>query len=589
MDSDLLMHVCVFRYHVYQSIRYSPTLCSMLSRRSSRLTTPASTTPTTPLVVNKKRKIKQEVEEEKTVKVDMAIPVLKRKKPRNGETPKLTNVDIFVPGSVDFEVVINKGLSLTAMLNQTNLAQNNNKFYLIQVLVRDGVYYTWFRWGRVGYSGQTNLQRFDSFEAAFSVFTDKFLAKTDNSWGAGVYSKFVTCAGRYTLLPVDTLTRALDDANGCCEVSKIEHEPTKLDPSTYELIKLISSKEMFERELRIAGIDLTKMPLGKMSPKMISDGYKILKKIEQTLEIFGSNRDKLICLSNEFYTVIPHNFGFTKGINYVVNSFGKLKEKIELMESLVQVIQTEGDLQAVVLRVNTTLSPNPVDEHYIRMRTKIVPLPVESPEYQMILRYKTNTQGGTHNLRTRICSVFKVIHSTPPATGTTLLWHGSRLTNWYSILTHGLKIAPPEAPHTGFMFDKGIYTADCFSKSANYCFADRVGLMVLCEVDLGNSMQLTAADHDAKTKLGSRYHSTMGVGLHYPDPTATEIFDGMTVPCGKLIKRLEPTSEAPRKPSRSSRLAVPQGLQYNEYVVYDTSRIRIRYLVQLEFGRDCSN
>ena len=32
-----------------------------------------------------------------------------------------------------------------------------------------------------------------------------------------------------------------------------------------------------------------------------------------------------------------------------------------------------------------------------------------------------------------------------------LLWHGSRLTNWVGILSEGLKIAPPEAPVTGYM------------------------------------------------------------------------------------------------------------------------------------------
>ena len=32
-----------------------------------------------------------------------------------------------------------------------------------------------------------------------------------------------------------------------------------------------------------------------------------------------------------------------------------------------------------------------------------------------------------------------------------LLWHGSRLTNWAGILTQGLRIAPPEAPVTGYM------------------------------------------------------------------------------------------------------------------------------------------
>ena len=44
-----------------------------------------------------------------------------------------------------------------------------------------------------------------------------------------------------------------------------------------------------------------------------------------------------------------------------------------------------------------------------------------------------------------------------------LLWHGSRLTNWVGILSKGLRIAPPEAPVTGYMFGKGVYFADMVS------------------------------------------------------------------------------------------------------------------------------
>lgn len=33
----------------------------------------------------------------------------------------------------------------------------------------------------------------------------------------------------------------------------------------------------------------------------------------------------------------------------------------------------------------------------------------------------------------------------------TLLWHGSRLSNWVGILSQGLRVAPPEAPVTGYM------------------------------------------------------------------------------------------------------------------------------------------
>ena len=36
----------------------------------------------------------------------------------------------------------------------------------------------------------------------------------------------------------------------------------------------------------------------------------------------------------------------------------------------------------------------------------------------------------------------------------TLLWHGSRTSNFDGIIKNGLRIAPPEAPVTGYMFGK---------------------------------------------------------------------------------------------------------------------------------------
>jgi len=39
------------------------------------------------------------------------------------------------------------------------------------------------------------------------------------------------------------------------------------------------------------------------------------------------------------------------------------------------------------------------------------------------------------------------------------------MTNLLGILGQGLRIAPPEAPATGYMFGKGIYFADMFKKS----------------------------------------------------------------------------------------------------------------------------
>ena len=63
-----------------------------------------------------------------------------------------------------------------------------------------------------------------------------------------------------------------------------------------------------------------------------------------------------------------------------------------------------------------------------------------------------------------------------------------RVTNYAGILSQGLRIAPPEAPVTGYMFGKGVYFADMVSKSANYCNTTRsnnTGLLLLCDVALG--------------------------------------------------------------------------------------------------------
>ncbi|CCO26309.1 poly [Rhizoctonia solani AG-1 IB] len=65
-----------------------------------------------------------------------------------------------------------------------------------------------------------------------------------------------------------------------------------------------------------------------------------------------------------------------------------------------------------------------------------------------------------------------------------LLWHGSRSTNFAGILKQGLRIAPPEAPVTGYEFGKGVYFGDMLAISANYthCYqSGGMGLLLLCE------------------------------------------------------------------------------------------------------------
>lgn len=137
-----------------------------------------------------------------------------------------------------------------------------------------------------------------------------------------------------------------------------------------------------------------------------------------------------------------------------------------------------------------------------------------------------------------------------------------------SILTNGLKIAPPEAPHTGYMFGKGIYFADVVTKSANYCATSRTNntaLMLMCQVALGNMQKLKTANHNIKNLPNSQWQSTGGVGMYWP--MEWRAIDGCTAPFSNIetVKGLS-------------------SLLYNEYVVYDPAQVKIKYLFKMKFN-----
>lgn len=55
----------------------------------------------------------------------------------------------------------------------------------------------------------------------------------------------------------------------------------------------------------------------------------------------------------------------------------------------------------------------------------------------------------------------------------------------------GLRIAPPEAPKSGYRFGKGIYAADAIAKSAVYCRSgtNQSILVMACEIACGNQYE----------------------------------------------------------------------------------------------------
>jgi len=254
-----------------------------------------------------------------------------------------------------------------------------------------------------------------------------------------------------------------------------------------------------------------------------------------------------------------------------------LREKMKLLELL-------GDIEIAVKALNQQSDiENPIDRHYDQLNCKLMPMDKTDSMYKLISDYLTSTHGVTHNsYQFKILDIFTAEkphekENFKDLGNRMLLWHGSRLTNWAGILSQGLRIAPPEAPVTGYMFGKGVYFSDCSSKSANYCYTTtdkNIGLISLSEVSLGTMHELKQADYSGD-KLPSGKHSTKGVGRSEPDKSSwVTLEDGCVIPKGKIKLAVDPkhTNE--------------YALLYNEFIVYDTAQIKLRYMVKVEFDYD---
>ncbi|XP_032035333.1 poly [ADP-ribose] polymerase 2 isoform X5 [Hylobates moloch] len=485
----------------------------------------------------------------------------------------------------------------TAKVGKTNLQFNNNKYYLIQLLEDDAQrnFSVWMRWGRdvkqrdlgelacyyltcgiyfaVGKMGQHSLVACSgNLNKAKEIFQKKFLDKTKNNWEDR--EKFEKVPGKYDMLQMDYATNTQDEEETKKEESlKSPLKPeSQLDLRVQELIKLICNVQAMEEMMMEMKYNTKKAPLGKLTVAQIKAGYQSLKKIEDCIRS-GQHGRALMEACNEFYTRIPHNFGLRTPP--LIRTQKELSEKIQLLEAL-------GDIEIAIKLVKTELqSPeHPLDQHYRNLHCALRPLDHESYEFKVISQYLQSTHAPTHSDYTMtLLDLFEVEKEGEKEAfredlhNRMLLWHGSRLSNWVGILSHGLRIAPPEAPITGYMFGKGIYFADMSSKSANYCFASRLkntGLLLLSEVALGQCNELLEASPKAEGLLQGK-HSTKGLGKMAPSSAHFVTLNGSTVPLG---------------PASDTGILNPDGytLNYNEYIVYNPNQVRMRYLLKVQFN-----
>ena len=318
----------------------------------------------------------------------------------------------------------------------------------------------------------------------------------------------------------------------------------------------------------------------KRSKKKEQSNNGEIKTLKDKTEAIILKTNEIMALSSRYYELIPKE----KYKNSCILPFDRLddvKNEIQIIDNLTYVEKAVNILLGANNKISTI---NPLDYIYYSLQTYFELLSKDSPEYMTLEKYINNTSGND-----KLINIFRVtrkgeterINKFKDLPNHFLLFHGTKIFNLIGIFSNGLKIAPPEAPMTGYMFGKGIYLADMYQKSINYCdiIQDKsnnkkvkeYSYILLCEAALGNIYEAKRSniDYEKLPFLNEGYNSLKSVSVQGPDLNKNFICNnGITIPLGNIIKYSE------------------TGMNYStsnpEYIVYDTAQVKIRYIVKME-------
>ena len=210
---------------------------------------------------------------------------------------------------------------------------------------------------------------------------------------------------------------------------------SKLHPRIQSLMDLIFDMKMMTQQMVEIGYDARKMPLGKLSKATIKQGYQALQKIADVLN--KKTKGDLMDLSSDFFTVIPHDFGFKHMSQFVINTPQKLKEKTDMVAAL-------GDIEIAHRLLETKGDENlsELDKNYKSLNCPMRHLDTKGDEFKMIQQYINNTKQYC-NIDT--VDIFKIDRDGEEKRyqkkigNDVLLWHGSGISNFVGILSQGMR------------------------------------------------------------------------------------------------------------------------------------------------------
>ncbi|KAM9982840.1 hypothetical protein ACTFIZ_007362 [Dictyostelium cf. discoideum] len=488
------------------------------------------------------------------------------------------------------------------LMNLTDLIHNSNSYYILQIIkTSDTSYWVCCKWGRIGVSnGGTMKHNHSSLNGALLEFNERFTDKTGIEWHDRLNYKKQN--GKYAIIDLEENAGEFSDSGGGDDeveapiIAPVNTKPSKLLQPVQSLVNTLFDSELMKKSLTSLQFDVQKMPLGKLSQNQINKAYEVLNRIQELLETIEKQsplqplsptaqhniKSEIIAESSKFYTYIPHRFegGLMSKIPPIDNK--------ELLIKCIRLVDTLSEIEVVnqLKRLSTSTCGNSTDDNYNLLKADIKPLERDSFLFRNIEEFALSTVDPTLGYSVDVLDIFKIdrigddqFSQWESDHNRMLLFHGSRIQSWCSILPNGLKIASPLSPKSGYRLGKGVYLADCISLSGLYTGATKenpTAIIAICDVALGNSAALYHDTYMEEPQLG--FQSTKALGKRQP-----ALFDQLNG-CYQDKDEFIPSSVLKGPIIETG--SIVTSFTHNEYVIYNNSQCRIKYLLKLRLNFD---
>jgi hypothetical protein len=266
-----------------------------------------------------------------------------------------------------------------AVLQVTDIKTNHNKYYAIEVhqgtLNSKPVFRVFTHYGRTDdleknpEAGQKECRYASTLGEAQAIYDGIYREKTSSAKGykelslasskIGSQKARGTSAGE---IDAKTVKRLAEQKVARGELPAATVKVSTLHPTVQQMVQYIYA-EATNALTTAVNVKITangiETPLGILTVGQIEKGESILQDIYKLFQQGSKNRSKMIDLSGDFYTTIPHRIGRTRAAidEAVIDTMEDFQAKQETLQLMKDMLQVNGDGAAVLFE-------SKVDEQY---------------------------------------------------------------------------------------------------------------------------------------------------------------------------------------------------------------------------------